>query len=204
MEILRAKFRGRDDFMRAYEDATPHGSLFVPTTHSYDTGSDVLVEVACDALPNKVIIRGKVVKWRPATPRLRVRAGATIEFAAEEKDKRRFLLSALAGQFVPPKRKHSRLPVDLPVMLQTHGSQTRVNGTVTEISVGGALFNSEAQFPIDTELTLELTPPGAELPMSIAGRIAYHSPSGNGVRFMYRDGGGARRLRELFRRLRLS
>jgi len=204
MEILRAKFRGQSDFMSAYDVDHPSGAIFVATTHEYDPGAEVLVEVSCDALPNKLIFRGTVLKWRPATPRLRVRAGATIEFAAEERDKRQFLLSALAGQVSPPKRKHSRLPVELPVTLTTPGSGDRADGTVTEISVGGALFRSSTTFPIDSEITLELTPPGAELPMSIAGRVAYHSPLGSGVRFMYRDGGGARRLRELFRRLRLS
>ena len=70
----------------------------------------MIVELVCDGLPNKVLMRGTVVAWRPALPRLRVRAGATVEFAADEDEKRRFVLAALAGELKPPKRKHTRIP----------------------------------------------------------------------------------------------
>ena len=41
-------------------------------------------------------------------------------------------------------------------------------------------------------------------PMDITGRVAYHSPGGVGIKFIYRDGGGSRRIRELIRRIRVS
>jgi hypothetical protein len=40
--------------------------------------------------------------------------------------------------------------------------------------------------------------------MSIAGRISYHTEAGAGIKFLYRDGGGSRRIRELIRRIRSS
>jgi hypothetical protein len=42
-------------------------------------------------------------------------------------------------------------------------------------------------------------------PISISGKVAYHSNGGGtGVKFVYRDAGGSRRLRELIRRMRQS
>ena len=102
----------------------------------------MIVELVCDGLPNKVLIRGTVVAWRPALPRLRVRAGATVEFAADEDDKRRFVLAALAGELKPPKRKHTRIPVAVPVRFRLPGSAEQLEGELTEISVGGALLKS--------------------------------------------------------------
>ena len=53
-----------------------------------------------------------------------------------------------------------------------------------------------------TEIVLELLPPGGAAPMPITGRVAYHTPSATGLKFIYRDGGGSRRIRELIRRIR--
>jgi len=51
---------------------------------------------------------------------------------------------------------------------------------------------------------LELLPPGGAAPMPITGRVAYHTSSATGLKFIYRDGGGSRRIRELIRRIRQS
>jgi hypothetical protein len=55
-----------------------------------------------------------------------------------------------------------------------------------------------------TEVVLELLPPGGAAPMPITGRVAYHSGAGMGLKFLYRDGGGSRRIRELIRRIRAA
>jgi Tfp pilus assembly protein PilZ len=205
MQILKARFRGREDFMEAYQGDKPNGALFVATTTPLDTSEDVIVELVCDGLPNKVLIRGTVTAWRPALPRLRVRAGATVEFAAEEDDKRRFILAALAGEVKPPKRKHTRIPVSVQVRFRLPGSAEQIQGQLTEISVGGALLKSHIPKPaMGTEIVLEVLPPGGQAPMAITGRVAYHTPSATGLKFIYRDGGGSRRIRELIRRIRQS
>jgi Tfp pilus assembly protein PilZ len=205
MEILKARFRGHDDFMQAYSAEKETGTLFVATTKPLDAGEDVIVELVCDGLPNKVLIRGQVVSWRPALPRLRVRAGATVAFAAEEDEKRRFVLAALSGEVRPPKRKHTRIPVAVPVRYRVPGTTDVQQGHLTEISVGGALLKAGDGSPdLGTEVVLELLPPGGAAPMSIAGRVAYHAPNGTGLKFVYRDGGGSRRIRELIRRIRAS
>jgi Tfp pilus assembly protein PilZ len=205
MQILKARFRGHDDFMQAYSADRGTGTLFVATTTPLDSNEDVIVELVCDGLPNKVLIRGTVVAWRPALPRLRVRAGATIAFAPEEDEKRRFILAALAGELQPQKRKHSRVPVAVPVRYRIPGTADVQTGHLTEISVGGALLKMGQSSPeLGTEVVLELLPPGGAAPMSIAGKVAYHSPGGTGLKFVYRDGGGSRRIRELIRRIRAA
>jgi Tfp pilus assembly protein PilZ len=205
MQILKARFRGRDDFLEAYRSDRPGGALFVPTTTPLETSEDVIVELVCDGLPNKVLIRGTVVSWRPALPRLRVRAGATVAFAPEEEEKRRFILAALAGEVQAPKRRHTRIPVAVPVRYRIPGTADVISGSLTEISVGGALLRAEQPSPpLGTEVVLEILPPGGIAPMAIAGRVAYHTPQGTGLKFVYRDGGGSRRIRELIRRIRAA
>jgi Tfp pilus assembly protein PilZ len=205
MQILKARFRGRDDFMQAYQADRPEGALFVATTTPLETSEDVIVEVVCDGLPNKVLIRGTVVAWRPALPRLRVRAGATVAFAPEEEEKKRFILAALAGEVRPPKRRHTRIPVAVPVRFRVPGAPDEQTGHLLEISAGGALLRTKVPSPpLGTEVVLEILPPGGAAPMPIAGRVAYHTPQGLGLKFVYRDGGGSRRIRELIRRIRAS
>lgn len=205
MQILKARFHGRDDFMEAYQPDPPAGAIFVATTTPLEADESVIVELVCDGLPNKVLFRGTVLAWRPALPRLRVRAGATVAFAPEEDEKRRFVLAALSGEVNPPKRRHTRIPVAVPVRVRLPGTADTSAGDLTEISVGGALLrSSRGHLDLGTEVVLEILPPGGAAPMQITGRVAYHAPNGIGLRFIYRDGGGSRRIRELIRRIRLQ
>jgi hypothetical protein len=46
---------------------------------------------------------------------------------------------------------------------------------------------------------------GAAAPIAISSKVSYHVPTGGtGLKFLFRDGDGSRRLRELVRRLRAS
>ena len=205
MQILKARFRSREDFDEAYNAELPNGGLFVATTTPLKTGEDVVVEIFCEGLPNKVMIRAEVRSWRPALPRLRVRAGALVAFPAEEDEKRLFLLAALGGEVTPRKRRHTRIPVDVPVRYRPADTVESTAGDLVEISVGGALLRTDQLMPpLGTEVVLEVLPPGGAVPMSIAGRVSYHTEAGAGIKFLYRDGGGSRRIRELIRRIRSS
>jgi hypothetical protein len=138
-------------------------------------------------------------------PRLRVRAGALVEFSPEEKDKRDFVLRVLSGSQGPGKlrkRKHTRIPIEVPVRWKTVGTLDFRKCGLREISAGGALLMTLAPLPLGQEITLELMPPGSVSPMAIAGKVAYHAGVESGIKFLYRDGGGSRRLRELIRRIR--
>src|SRR5687767_4117526 len=90
LNILRVRCQSAEEFRSLYSADHPEGGIFAPTTRQLTPGTPVVVELVCKALPNRVLIRGTVVSWRPALPRLRVRAGAVVRFAAEEAQKRDF------------------------------------------------------------------------------------------------------------------
>ena len=150
-------------------------------------------------------MRGAVQAWRPALPRMRVRAGATVELATDEQTKLTFLHDVFsasaptcrAGATTGCPSRHRALPrrqqLELRGLRDLRDRRRRRAATTQE------------PLPIDTELTVEVVPPGAAAPIAIAGRVSYHVPSGgSGLRFVSRDGDGDRRLRELIRRLRAS
>jgi hypothetical protein len=166
----------------------------------------VVVEIACKGLPNKVLIRGVVLSWRPALPRLRIRAGAMVRFAPEEAAKRDFVLQTLMGaRQAALKRRHTRIPVGMAVHMRVGNEPDSSEAELREISVSGALVSGRVQPAIGTDVILDLVPPGGIAPMSISGRVLYHAGTGQtGIKFMFREGGGSRRLRELVRRFKLS
>ena len=147
MQILKARFHSREDFDEAYSSDLPCGGLFVPTTTPLHSGDQVVVEIFCKGLPNKVMLRSEVKSWRPALPRLRIRAGALVAFLPEEKDKSTFMLAALDGAVVARKRRHTRLPVSVPVQYRTEGSLESNPGEMVEVSLGGALLRTERAMP---------------------------------------------------------
>ena len=204
MLILQVRFRTNSEFEEHYQHELDHGGLFCPTTSEVAEGTEAVIELSAPALPNKVMIRGIVRSWRPALPRLRVRAGAIVEFLEEESEKRDFLMGTISGDLdAPTKRKHSRLPVEVDVRYRTTDSADMQECRLSEISVGGAMLATSEPLPLDTDVILEILPPGSVSPISISGKATYHTPTGGtGLKFVYRDAGGSRRLRELVRRLR--
>lgn len=209
MVILKLRIRSADEWRELAPGESVNEPVFVPTTDELEPGQEVIIEVASQLLPNKVLVRGNVQTWRPALPRMRVRAGATIDLAQEEQTKLTFLHEVFSGKRTDvPRRKHHRLPVSVQVRYRLANSPSYVDSAISEIGVGGALLTSPEggqPLPIDTELTLEVVPPGAAASIAIASRVSYHTPSGGtGLRFVSRDGDGDRRLRELIRRLRAA
>lgn len=207
MNILKLRIKSADEWGELYQTDLPNGGLFVPTTTELEAGDTAVVELASPQLPNKVMIRTVVRSWRPALPRLRVRAGAVVEFEGEEITKRDFVADVFSGKRGGeiPRRRQSRLPVSIPVKFRLASTAAFQDGAISEISVGGAMLNTSAPLPLDSDIVLEVVPPGGAAPLAISGKVSYHVPSGaTGVKFMYRDGDGSRRLRELVRRLRAS
>ncbi|MEZ4404308.1 MAG: PilZ domain-containing protein [Kofleriaceae bacterium] len=203
MRLLRLRVRSVDDWSELSSLGVAPDTLFVPTTDRVLDGEEVLVEVTAPALPNKVVFRGAVHSWRPALPRLRVRAGASVHFADGEEHKREFIRAALAGHIPDvPRRRHDRFPLTVPVRFRTAESTDFATGTVIEVSAGGALMTAEALPREGADVVLEISPPGSAAPMTVAAKVSYHTPQGGaGLRFVSRDSDGARRLRELVRRL---
>ena len=195
-----------EEFREHYKTDQPNGGLFCPTTTELSPGTPVVVELVCKALPNRVLIRGSVVSWRPALPRLRVRAGALVQFDPEEAPKRDFILETLGGARKPtPRRRHARIPLGWPAKLRAGSDLQASNGELREISVSGALVHCPIQPALETEVVLEVVPPGGMAPMELSGRVLYHAGPGlTGIKFLFREGGGSRRLRELVRRFKTS
>jgi Tfp pilus assembly protein PilZ len=206
LNILRVRCRSAEEFRSFYNTDHPEGGIFCPTTKHLVPDDEVVVEIICKALPNRVFIRGSVVSWRPALPRLRVRAGALVKFATEEGAKRDFVLQTLDGQRKPgPRRRHTRIPTGLPVKLRLASDPEPADADLREISTNGALLCAKAVPSLGTDVVLDIVPPGGVAPMAISGRVIYHAGPGQiGIRFVFREGGGSRRLRELVRRFRSS
>lgn len=206
MVILKLRIRTADEWRELAPSDSASDPVFVPTTDELEPAQPVIIEVSSQLLPNKVLVRGTVQSWRPALPRMRVRAGATIDLAPDEQIKLTFLHDVFSGRRTDvPRRRHHRLPVLVQVRYRLANSAGYIESQISEIGVGGALLSTPEPLPIDTELTLEVMPPGAAAPIAIASRVSYHVPSGGtGLRFVSRDGDGDRRLRELIRRLRMS
>jgi len=206
VNILRVRCRNLEEFEEHYRLDLPTGGVFCPTTTELAPGTAVVVEMACDGLPNKVLIRGHVTAWRPALPRMRVRAGATVAFDSDEAAKRDFMVETLHGErpaTATRRRKHTRIPIGIPCKLRVAAALESVDAELREISVSGGLVLGGVQPPIGTDVVLEITPPGSEAPLDLSGRVVYHAgPQQTGVRFIYREGGGSRRLRELVRRFK--
>ena len=98
MLILKTRFRSKREFLEAYNEDLPNGGLFCPTTRALEENDPVVVELHFPGLPNKMLMRGEVVWWRSALPRLRVRAGAMVTFLEDEEQKRDFILATAEGQ----------------------------------------------------------------------------------------------------------
>ena len=207
MNILKLRIKSADEWGELYQTDLPNGGLFVPTTTELEAGDTAVVELASPQLPNKVMIRTVVRSWRPALPRLRVRAGAVVEFEGDEITKRDFVADVFSGKRGGeiPRRRQSRLPVSIPVKFRLTSSAVFQDGAISEISVGGAMLNTRTPLPLESDVIVEIVPPGAAAPIAISSKVSYHVPSGGtGLKFLFRDGDGSRRLRELVRRLRAS
>jgi Tfp pilus assembly protein PilZ len=204
VNILRVRCRNLEEFEEHYLPDVPTGGMFCPTTTELHPGTPVVVEMACDGLPNKVLIRGMVTAWRPALPRMRVRAGATVSFDADESAKRDFVVETLRGQRpTTRRRKHTRIPIGIPCKIRVAAALEALDAELREISVSGGLVLGPMQPPIGSDVVLEIAPPGSEAPFDLSGRVVYHAGANQtGVRFIYREGGGSRRLRELVRRFK--
>jgi len=199
LTIVVLRCRNAEAFSQAYSDAKGAVELFCPHTTAIEVGTEVVVELVCKDLPNRVMVKGKATKWRSALPRLRVRAGVTVAVDTSEKPKVDFILETFSGtRPKAPRRKHARLPVGLPVMVRLEDQARSRSATLQEISVSGGLIEGITQPEIGSQLVVRLNPPGSEQPMELACRVLYHAgKDGTGIKFLVREGGGSRRLREL-------
>ncbi len=103
------------------------------------------------------------------------------------------------------KRRHPRLPVTIAVTYHREGALDSQPAELLEISLGGAFLRSDHELPaVGEDVVVDVLLPGGAVPVPLQGKVATKTDSGVGLKFVYRDGGGSRRIRELIRRLKAS
>jgi Tfp pilus assembly protein PilZ len=198
--------RSRQEFIGGYDASLSHGGVFCPTRRKATKGAPALVKVNLGRRQPPLLISGRVVWRRPGRHLQKIRAGICIEFLPGEKAKVEYLLDlAKAGDTVRSRRRHERLPVEVPVNWHLPGAAAPARGVLRDIGRGGAFVKSAAPAPNDAEVVLELSPPGAQVAMEFTARVAWTAGTGSeqgfGVEWRARDAGGGKRIRELVRRL---
>jgi Tfp pilus assembly protein PilZ len=198
--------RSRQEFLAGYDPTFASGGVFCPTRGKATKGAPAVVTVNLGRRQPPLVLVGRVAWRRPGRHLQKIRAGICIEFLPSEKPKIDYLMDlAKAGDTVRSRRRHERLPVDVPVNWHTPGAAAPARGVLRDIGRGGAFVRSSSPAPSDAEVVLELSPPGAQVAMEFTARVAWTaavgSEAGFGVEWRARDAGGGKRIRELVRRL---
>ncbi|MCA9670895.1 MAG: PilZ domain-containing protein [Myxococcales bacterium] len=206
MKLVRARYRDGSAFMAAYQAQFECGGLFIPTRSQHELGTAVVVDVRFPELRNSISLRGFIAWRRPGRHRSKVRAGIGVEFLASERRKRDFLLGVARGEIVEMlPRRHRRVPVDVEIEWREKDDRSRFRAQLEDIGEGGAFVRTTDFRPVGSEVLLELTPPGSTRTVALQGRVAWtchtEGEEGMGIEFRCRDVGGARRLKELVRRI---
>ncbi|HEY0711682.1 MAG TPA: PilZ domain-containing protein [Polyangia bacterium] len=199
------ELRSRQEFLSGYDSSFPSGGVFCPTRGKAVKGAPATVTINLGRRQPPLVLAGRVAWRRPGRHLQKIRAGICVEFLPSEKPKIDYLLDlAKAGDTVRSRRRHERLPVDVPVNWHLPGA-TPARGMLRDIGRGGAFIRSNAPAPSDSEVVLELSPPGAQVAMEFTARVAWTAAQGPeagfGVEWRARDAGGGKRIRELVRRL---
>lgn len=198
--------RNSREFSALFQPNMPDGGIFYPTRRKLDVGAPVAVRVRLGRRQPPMVLLGKVVWRRPGRHLEKIRAGLGIEFLPSEQQKVHYLLQlARAGQSAKSRRRHERVPVDLPVRWRPLGAAEEQPGRLRDVGRGGAFVLTPQPVAGDEQVVLEIAPPGAEVPMAFTARVAWTGAAGEepgfGVEWRARDAGGSRRIRELVRRL---
>lgn len=198
--------RSRNEFLEGYDPSFANGAVFCPTRRKAAEGTPATVRINLGRRQPPLVLQGRVA-WRRAGRHLqKIRAGICVEFEEGDLPKVQYLLElARAGETAKSRRRHERLPVDVPVIWHVPGGAQVTRGMLRDIGRGGAFIRSSAVAPHDAEVVLEVSPPGAQVAMEFTARVAWTLPQGAeagfGVEWRARDAGGGKRIRELVRRL---
>jgi Tfp pilus assembly protein PilZ len=194
------------EFQAVYQPSGGNGGVFCPTRSKLQPGDPVSVKVRLGRRQPPMILFGRIAWRRPGRHLLKIRAGVGVEFLPTERAKSEYLLDlANAGSGVQSRRRHERVLVDLPITWHPVGSNEALRGKLRDIGRGGAFVLSPDTVPDESQVVIELAPPGAEIPMAFIGRVAWKGKTGEenvfGIEWRARDAGGGRRIKELVRRL---
>jgi Tfp pilus assembly protein PilZ len=203
---VELSLRSRQEFLSGFDATIGNGAVFCPTRRKAQKGAPATVKINLGRRQPPLVLAGRVVWHRPGRHLQKIRAGICVEFLAGEKAKIDYLLDlAKAGDTVRSRRRHERLPVEVPVNWHTPGAAAPARGILRDIGRGGAFVRSASPALNDAEVVLELSPPGAQVAMEFTARVAWTANPGGepgfGIEWRARDAGGGKRIRELVRRL---
>jgi Tfp pilus assembly protein PilZ len=205
-QLLEFVLASAKEFVAGYDSSFDHGGVFCPTRMKVAVGAPTTVRVRLGRRQPPVLLLGRVAWRRPGRHLEKIRAGVAIAFAASEATKIEYLLAlAQPGAAITSRRRHERLPVDLPVSIHLPGSNTEMQARLLDVGRGGAALSSSTPIPGDVDVVLEVSPPGAAVAMEFSARVAWTRTGekgiGTGLEWRARDAGGARRIKEMVRRL---
>lgn len=206
VRAIELSVRNRGDFLLQYDASFTNGGVFCPTRRKAAPGTPALVLVRVGRRQPPVLLHGLVAWQRPGRHLEKIRAGIAVEFLPGERAKSDYLIDlAKAGGDAKSRRRHERLPIELPVSWRMPGVRDGMHGTLRDIGRGGAFLLTQDPIPRGREVVLEVSPPGAQVAMAFTARVCWagelQGAAGFGIEWRARDAGGGRRIRELVRRL---
>ena len=80
-------------------------------------------------------------------------------------------------------RRHHRVPFTEPVVFSRKGSDKRVSGESTDISLGGMYVKTTAPEPFGSEVVIHVHVPGEPSGYALPGIVRWTNNAGMGVQF---------------------
>jgi hypothetical protein len=182
IEILPCHLRNAEHFLELYDSDLEYGGLNCASARALPLGTRLVVEVTFPELPNPVLVRAIVVNQRSRT-HAEHEAAVLVSFQPEEVAKRDFLLKVARRQIVAaPRRRHKRMPVDIPVRWSEAQSTESFAGSLREISAEGAQLVTAAEPQVGAAIRLFFDHPTHPDTAFVQGRVIYANRSCYGIR----------------------
>lgn len=81
------------------------------------------------------------------------------------------------------KRRHPRTPIDVPLFFNVKGEPDERDGTGKDISIGGMFMSAPNPAPFGAEITIQLSLPGSDEVLVVAGIVRWVRHGGMGIQF---------------------
>jgi Tfp pilus assembly protein PilZ len=204
MRLLTVAFMSSAEFLSHVSDRHPDGALYCRTRAELPEGENVLMEISFPGLPNRALLRGRVLEAGDGK-------GAWLAFDPADASTRAFLLRLARGEIeVTEKieRSYDRFPAEVPVDCRVDTDPTNGEHVVSrtlDLGAGGVFVRSDVSPPIGTRVQLVIGPLGDDPSetFTVEGEVARvhgtDDAAGFAVRFDNKTGDTSR-LRNLLRR----
>jgi uncharacterized protein (TIGR02266 family) len=194
MRLLTLAYPSPEAFLGAYDEATH--TLRGDTKTEAAIGEKMMVEVSYPGLPNRPLLRARVVEV--------LDEGLKLTISAEDVADAEFMCK-LARNQIPAggamHREYKRFPSALPVRFARDGVMVR--SQVEDLSAGGCFVKADTPPPVGTFVALDITAPDESQPLHMTGLVCWvreGEKPGFGVEFDQPDTPDGRRLRTILRR----